>query len=354
MRALLVRSLWLSLSLALVLGAAFRTSGFDDKDKVKDKDNPQSPIEVHEWSIWVGNPAQTTLNTTRVYKNAMPSSVGTSRPKFEEKDLGSKFPVAPVSVVQFFGDPCKDVDVDLQAKKGLFLSHWPASTERAGRLQWFKSDFSTDPPANIPQSYLPAEHWTQKLRQNKSALYLKQESHYERFIAYDAELTVPIPVKIRGGPDEYTLQNQTGFKLLDVAVIAPGENGYRVGWLDELPAATPEKKEEAAEKKDEAAPKKEAAAPKKDGAAGKEKEPAAAKKDEAAKKAPPTPDDVFKEAEAKKKTEEESIPPMPAEGDADVRGRVQPTAQPADHGDRQSDAAPAGHRNHHGTGSPPL
>ena len=79
---------------------------------------PQSPIEVYEWSIWVGNPAQTTMNTTRIYKNAMPSSVGTSRPKFEEKDLADKFPVAPISVVQFFGEPCKDVDVDLRAKKG--------------------------------------------------------------------------------------------------------------------------------------------------------------------------------------------------------------------------------------------
>jgi hypothetical protein len=321
MRAFFVRSLWLSISLTLVLGAAFRTSGFDDKDKVKDKDNPQSPMEVYEWSIWVGNPAQTTLNTTRVYKNAMPSSIGTSRPKFEEKDLGSKFAVAPVSVVQFFGEPCKDVDVDLQAKKGLFLSHWPASTERAGRLQWFKSDFSSDPPANIPQSYLPGEHWTQKLRQNNAALFLKQESHYDRFIAYDAELAMKVPVKIRGGPDEYTLQNMTGFRLLDVAVIAPSDNGFRVGWLDELPTAAPEKKEESVEKKEQPAPKKEEAAPKKDGAA--KKEPAAAKKEDASKKAPPpTPDDIFKEAETKKKAEEETIPPMPAEGDADVRGRV--------------------------------
>ena len=29
----------------------------------------------------------------------------------------------------------------------------------------------------------------------------------------------PVPVKIRGGPDEYTLQNLTGRRLLDVAVI---------------------------------------------------------------------------------------------------------------------------------------
>ena len=317
MRALLVRTLGLSISLTLVLGAAIRTSAFDEKDK----DNPQAPIEVYEWSVWVGNPAQTTLNTTRVYKNAMPSSVGTSRPKFDDKDLGTKFPVAPISVVQFFGESCKDVDVDIRAKKGLFLSHWPTSTERAGRLQWFKSDLSSDPPSNIPQSYLPGEHWTQKLRRNNSALHLKHESHYERFIAYDAELGMPVPVKIRGGPDEYTLQNLTGFRLLDVAVIAPTDNGFRVGWLDELPSAAVEKKDDLVEKKDEAAQKKAVIAPKKDGAATKES--VAGKKEEATqKKATPSADDVFKEAETKKKTEEEATQPLPAEGDAEVRGRV--------------------------------
>ena len=80
--------------------------------------------------------------------------VGTSRPKFEEKELADKFPVAPISVVQFFGEPCKDVDVDLRAKKGTFLAHWPPSNERAGRLQWFKSDLSADAagrhPAELP------------------------------------------------------------------------------------------------------------------------------------------------------------------------------------------------------------
>ena len=154
MRTYFPRSLWLTMSFAMVLCAAFRTSGFDDKAKLKDQDNPQSPIEVYEWSIWVGNPAQTTLNTTRVYKNAMPNSVGTSRTKFEEKDLGSKFPVAPVSVVQFFGESRKDVDVDLRAKKGLFLSHWPASTERSGPAPMVRvgvlHESSREHPAELP------------------------------------------------------------------------------------------------------------------------------------------------------------------------------------------------------------
>src|SRR5579875_888805 len=303
----MVRSFGLSLGLLIPLVAAVRTSGFDHKD------NPQSPVDVYEWSIWVGNPAQTTLNTTRIYKSAMPSSVGTSRPNFEEKERTTKFPIAPISVVQFFGDPCRDVDVDLRAKKGTFLAHWPASTERAGRLQWFKSDLSADPPADIPQSYLAETHWLHKLRDKDKALYLKHESHYERFIAYDAELAVPVPLKIRGGPDEYTLQNLTGRKLVDVAVIAPTDKGYRVGWLDELPTAAPEKTDEAADGNKKAEGKQAETKDKK--GEGKEKKTPEQKAEA-----------VFAEAEAqakeKQKGEEEALPPLPSEGDANVKARV--------------------------------
>jgi hypothetical protein len=295
---LFVRSAWLTASFALVLFTSFHAAGFDDKDKTKDKardkEQPQAPIEVNEWSIWVGNPSQASLNAARIYKNAMPNVVGTSRPKFEDKELASKFAIAPISVVQFFGEPSRDIDVDVRAKKGSLLAHWPASKELAGRLQWFKSDLTTSPPAGIPQSYLPGTHWLAKLRDNNAALFLKYESHFERFIAYDAELTLPIPLKVRGGPDEYTLQNLTNRRLLDVAVIAPSDNGFRVGWLDELPTAVPEKKDEPAPKKP---------ADPKDKAALKEKAEA-----------------IFKDAETKPK--EEEIPPLPAEGDATVKARV--------------------------------
>jgi hypothetical protein len=254
------------------------------------QDPPQSPVEVHEWSIWVGNPAQSTVNATRIYKNAMPNVVGTSRPKLEDKDPAIKFPVAPISVVQFFGEPHRDLDIDLKVKKGNLLAHWPPSTDRGGRLQWFKSDLTKAAPAQIPPSYLPSNHWFQKLRDNPSALFLKQESHFDRFIAYDTEVPIPIPVKIRGGPDEYTLQNLTMHRLLDVAVIAPSDGGFRVGWLDELPAAAAEKTEEKKPKKTDQ------------------------------QKA----ESVFTEAEKKKqdKDKEEDIPPLPAEGDPNVRARV--------------------------------
>jgi hypothetical protein len=176
--------------------------------------------------------------------------------------------------------------VDLKAKKGTFLSHWPLSNERGGRLQWFKSDLSTDPPTQIPQSYLPANHWFQKLRDNPAALFLKYESHFDRFIAYDTDIPIPIPLRIRGGPDEYTLQNLTNHKLIDVAVIAPTDAGYRVGWLDALPTAGPEKNEETPTKKTD--------------------------KQKA--------ETVFQEAE--KKASEEEVPALPAEGDANVRAQV--------------------------------
>jgi hypothetical protein len=294
----LVRSFSLTISVALVLWASLHASGFDDKDKAsaKDKDQPQLPVEVHEWSIWVGSPAQPTLNAARIYKNPMPASIGTIRPKVDEKALAGKFPIAPISIVQFFGESRKDVDVDIRVKKGSFLAHWPACKEYTGRLQWFKSDLTALPPADVPQSYLPPAHWLAGLRDTKAALFLKYESHFERFIAYDSELAVTVPVKIRGGPDEYTLQNLTNRRLLDVAVIAPAESGFRVGWLDELPTAAPEKKEEETTPKKTADPKEKAVDQK--------------------KKA----DALFQEAEAKPKEEEAA--PLPAEADATVRARV--------------------------------
>lgn len=273
-----VRPVWLPA--ALFLCASPFASGADEK--------PQAPVEVYEWSVWVGNPAQSTLNSARVYKNAMPGAVGTSRTKFEDKEQAGLFPVAPVSVVQFFGEPRRDVDVEVRVKKGTFLAHWPTSTERGGRIQWFGSDLAAEPPAGIPESYLPESHWFQALRVAKPALFLKHENHFERFIAYDTELSLPIPLRLRGGPNEYTLQNVTGRRLLDVAVIAPSDGGFRVGWLDELPAAAPEKKEEPAAKK------------------------TAAQKAEA----------VFQDAEKAPKEKDDGPPPLPAEADANVRAQI--------------------------------
>jgi hypothetical protein len=259
----------------------------------------QTPVEAYEWSVWVASPSEPSWSAARIYRNAMPGLIGTSRPRLDDKEQAGKFPVAPISVVQFFGDDCRDVDVDLRTKKGNILAHWPPGTERSGRIQWFKSTLSAAPPRDTPQGYIPEAHWFGKLRAGESALYLKHESHRERFLAYDVELTVPVPIKIRGGPDDYTLQNLTERPLRDIAVIAPAESGFRVGWLDELPTAMPEKKEE--KKKPEPD----------------EKEKAKVN-DEKAKA-------VFQEADKPKdaeKEKEEKPAPLPPEADPAMRARV--------------------------------
>lgn len=288
------RSLWLPVAVAFCALTGFHARGDDER--------PEPPVEVYEWSVWVGSPSQVTLNSSRAYRNAMPGVVGTSRPKLEGKELTGKFPVAPISVVQFFGTPTRDLDIDLQVKKGTVLSHWPPASERSGRVQWFKSDLTKSLAAGVQLGFLPDSHWLQKLRRVEPALYHLRESKAERFLAYDTELAVPVPIKIRGGPDEYTLQNLTSDRLLDVAVIVPTEAGYRVGWLDELPSAAPEASAEALAKK--------------------AKDDAKKKKKTDRQQA----EDLFAKAEAdavkgNDKTKDEPKA-LPAEGDASVRARV--------------------------------
>ena len=291
--------LWLPLALALALAPAAR--GADERK--------EAPIEVYDWSVWVGGPAQPTLNAPRVYRNGMPAAVGTSRPMAEGEELARKFPVAPLSVVQVFGEPTNDVDVDLRAKKGTILAHWPKGAERPGRIQWFKSNLIAAPPAGIAPGNLPGDHWFQALRRAEPTLFLKHETRVERFLAYDIEPTMPIPVKVRGGPDEYTLQNLTGAKLLDVAVIAPVEGGgYRVGWLDALPAAVPPEDAARVKEKEE-----------KDKAREKDKDKPEVKAKQAAEVFEAAEEDAKKDKAKAKKDEPK---PLPAEGDADIKARV--------------------------------
>ena len=95
----------------------------------------------------------------------MPGPVGTVRPKIEGPELDRQFPVAPISVVQAFGEPTQDVDFDLRVKKGSVLAHWPQGTERSGGLRWYKTNLLAAPPAGIAPGFIPEDHWFQKLRQ---------------------------------------------------------------------------------------------------------------------------------------------------------------------------------------------
>jgi hypothetical protein len=286
----------------LLLGAATQ----DAPERPRDE-TARIPVEVSDVSIWVADPAQTVLNTAKAYRNAMPSAVGTSRPRREGDDAAGLFPIAPISFTQFFGEASREVDVDLKIKAGSFLAHWPVAKEHAGRIRWFGSDLLADPPADIPPTYLPDDGGLfSKLRAAPGALYLKNETRFERFLAYDAEPSLSAPVRVRGGPDEYTLQNMTSRPLVDVVVVVPTDAGYRVGWLDELPSAAEGADAEKADAEKKEAEKKEADAKK------------AAEKPDPAKQA----EAVFAEAEKPEAKKADEPSPLPAEADADMKARV--------------------------------
>lgn len=196
------------------------------------------PVSVEEWSIWVGSPAQERINDRNAAGNAMPRMVGTARPKQENPGPGG-LPIAPVSVVRFLGEPIVDFDLELRLSSGTFLSHWPPARERVDSLRWFGANLSQNPPADHPLVFLSESHPFRALRELDDSLVIEAEDRAERFLAYDAELTLPIPLTLQDGPDDYTLQNLSPHSLHDLAVIVPTNGGYRIGWLDELPAGQP-------------------------------------------------------------------------------------------------------------------
>ena len=257
-------------------------------------DKAESPIEVYEWSVWVGNPAQPASMPRAFTTTPCPASWAPAGPSSKRKRRPSRFPLSPISVVQFFGDAARDIDVDLKVKKAhSWRTGRPATSAGAGFSGSSRILSNAPPPADSAE--LPAGDplVRRTARRRLGACILKYESHFERFIAYDTELTLPIPLRIRGGPDEYTLQNLTGQRLLDVAIIVPTPEGYRVGWLDELPTAAPEEEGQ-----------------------GQEAERRRRQEESEKEKA----DAFFKEGEKKKSDDEP--PPLPAEADATVKARV--------------------------------
>jgi len=253
------------------------------------------PIEIVDVSVWIVDPSRERWNDKRAFRNAMPSVVGTIRttPGNAERVAPD---LAPVSVMQVFGEPVEDLDIELRLGEGGVIAHWPPATDRGNRLRWFGVDLGAEPPRDLLETHIPEDHWFSRLRGQDEALYVIQDRSYERFLAYDAELTNEVPIRLRGGPDRYTLQNLSGRPLRDVAVIAPTERGVRIGWLDELPTAV--EPDPSAEDSEE------------DDAEDENADPG--ERAEA----------FFAEAESDDPAEE-PLPPLPAEADPAVRRQVE-------------------------------
>jgi hypothetical protein len=201
-------------------------------------------FQVHEWSVWIGESNLKQLNAQSQYSSLMPGIVDSSRSRIQ-KDPKKPLP-SPLSVITTYGKPPQVADIDVRLKGGRFLAHWPPAEPKGNRLRWFELKIQ-EPPADPPSvGFAPDGHWFHQARQLKS-LHLGGLKRPERFLTYDAEMELPLIVRLEGGPDVYQVVSLGTSELRDLLLIVPSEQGRRIGWLDQLgttqPSAPEPKKE---------------------------------------------------------------------------------------------------------------
>jgi hypothetical protein len=89
-------------------------------------------------------------------------------------------------------------------------------------------------------AFVDEDHWFRKAREGE-ALFVRRGARAERFLAYDAELGLQVPLEVLGGPDKYTLVFSAGYTgdapLHDVLIARSTPQGCRVAWIDTLSKA---------------------------------------------------------------------------------------------------------------------
>lgn len=188
-------------------------------------------LEVHELSFWLVDPTIKQANAKDQFSNALPGLAGTLRGTAGP----AKSALAPLFLLSFHGEPADRLDVDLRAPAGRFLGHWPRGEEKSRRLRWLNIALAKDFDEQR-RAYVSADHWFARARQ-LDALEIKQNLRSERVIAYDAEVDLPVPLVLAGGPDRYQVRSTAPWPLADLVLCLPTDEGLRVGWVDEVPAA---------------------------------------------------------------------------------------------------------------------
>lgn len=186
------------------------------------------PYEVQHWSVWVADPTIEQMNASGSYASALPVLV--QSPRVQRYSAEPDRP-RPINVLAFYGNAAPNVEVDLRVRSGSFLSFWPAAESSAARLRWLNQNLVERLPEGARMLTISNQHWFNQAR-GASALYLHTTSDQraERFLAYDVQLSMPVPIKLEGGPDEYKVTNLTQRNLHDVAVCSATAEGTRVGW----------------------------------------------------------------------------------------------------------------------------
>ncbi len=201
-------------------------------------DEPKGNFEVHELSLWMYEPGNTQANVRTAYPSALPPSVNSARKPTAGE---SKAKVGPLAVLSFYGEPATNLDIDVRTKGGSLLAHWPPGEGLPNRVRW-----SGMPPFELARSlgdpgellFVEADHWIRKAREGE-ALYLRHGARSERFVAYDLELQMPPPLRLEGGPEEYTIVNTSTTPIYDVLICQMTPAGRRVAWIDVVPPSTP-------------------------------------------------------------------------------------------------------------------
>src|SRR5262245_4117933 len=193
------------------------------------------PLELHEWSVWLGEPQGKAINSLTDHASAMPGVVETDRSRRREAEKPAP---SPLGVMTLYGEPPEVVDIDLRIAAGRPVAQWPRSEGKSNRLRWLDLKLSKELTNREALAYIPEGHWFHTAR-DLGGLYLqlKKGGRIERFLAYDLEFQSTLAVRVDGGPEQYKVANLGKHALHDVLLIVPGPEGHRLGWVDKIDPA---------------------------------------------------------------------------------------------------------------------
>jgi hypothetical protein len=193
------------------------------------QDEEVGKFEVHEWSLWAIDSTQDLANGLDQYSSAMPGPVETERTRVPKEHKAT-----PVAVMTFHGEPTPELEVEVQIPSGRVLANWPPARRKNNRLRWLELNQSAQPFEGARVAAVDASHWFTRARM-LDCLYLKSGGRQERFLTYDIELPLAVPLRLEGGPDTYRVVNLSPWELADVIISVPTPEGRRIGRLAAVP-----------------------------------------------------------------------------------------------------------------------
>ncbi len=182
-------------ALRAALATLTLTSAAAAEDPPTDKPEAKPVFELHQWGVWLADPALGDINSREHFTTSLPLSVETTRPR---RVKGAQT-TAPINVVTFRGQAVPAVEIDLRVQGGALQGSWPAVQSKNNRFRWLDYQLVAAAPDGANWTAAPPEHWFSSARQDAGALVLSKGSRAEKFLTYDFETNFPVPLVARGG-----------------------------------------------------------------------------------------------------------------------------------------------------------